>query len=140
MQRRLLPVRCGWQHIERLAWGLRSSFGYRFSPDGRLITTMNSANPMPPRGLYFDYEPVYEVVKGEWYGWPDYYSGIPITDERFGVKKEERKFVLTPETHQQLLKGKAAPGRRWSSCRCTAPPKAWCLATAAWAFRQTISW
>lgn len=96
-------------NLERIAWGLRSSFGYRFSLDGRLITTMNSANPMPPRGLYFDYEPVYEVVQEEWYGWPDYYSGIPITDERFGAKKEDRKFALTEETHRRLLKGKDKP-------------------------------
>ena len=96
-------------NIERIAWGLRSSFGYRFSPDGRLITTMNSANPMPPRGLYFDYEPVYEIKEGEWYGWPDFYSGIPITDERFEFKDEVRRFALTPETHKKLLKGKERP-------------------------------
>ncbi|MGK7391516.1 MAG: hypothetical protein ACNS60_14270 [Candidatus Cyclobacteriaceae bacterium M2_1C_046] len=95
--------------LERIAWGLRSSFGYRYSPDGRLITTMNSANPMPPRGLYFDWEPVYEVIEGEWYGWPDFFSGLPITDKRFQVKKEERSFVLTEETHQKLLKGKDKP-------------------------------
>nr|WKN38588.1 hypothetical protein K4G66_07720 [Tunicatimonas sp. TK19036] len=95
--------------IERIAWGLRSSLGYRFSPEGKLVATMNSANPMPPRGLYFDYESVYEIKEGEWYGWPDYYSGIPITDERFGVKKAERHFVLTEETHKKLLKGKAIP-------------------------------
>lgn len=96
-------------NIKRIAWGFRSSFGYRFGPDGRLITTMNSANPMPPRGLMFDWEPIYEVVEGEWYGWPDFYSGLPITDERFGVKKEERKFVLTKKTHDKLLKGKDKP-------------------------------
>lgn len=95
--------------IERIAWGLRSSFGYRFSPDGRLITTMNSANPMPPRGLYFDYEPIYEIKEGEWYGWPDFYSGIPITDERFEFKDEVRKFALTKETHRKLLKGRDLP-------------------------------
>lgn len=96
-------------NMRRLAWGLRSSFGYRFSPDGRLITTMNSANPMPPRGLYFDFETVYEIIEDTWYGWPDFYSGIPITDERFDVKKEDRKFVLTAETHKKLLKGKDKP-------------------------------
>ena len=95
--------------IKRIAWGLRSSFGYRFSPDGRLITTMNSANPMPPRGVYFDYEPIYEIKEGEWYGWPDFYSGIPITDERFEYKDEVRQFVLTEETHRKLLKGKELP-------------------------------
>ncbi|WP_125185199.1 hypothetical protein [Botryobacter ruber] len=96
-------------NIKRIAWGLRSSFGYRFSPDGKLITTMNSANPMPPRGLYFDYEPVYEIVQGEWYGWPDFFSGIPITDERFSGKEKRWDFVLTEETHRKLLKGKDKP-------------------------------
>lgn len=97
------------ENIERIAWGLRSSFGYRYNPDGQLYATMNSANPMPPRGLFFDYETVYEIQEGEWYGWPDFFSGLPITDERFGVKKEEREFVLTSETHQQLLNGKERP-------------------------------
>ena len=95
--------------IRRIAWGLRSSFGYRFSPEGKLISTMNSANPMPPRGLYFDYEPVYEIVQDEWYGWPDFYSGIPITDARFGAKESDRKFVLTEATHRKLLRGKDQP-------------------------------
>jgi len=96
-------------NIQRLAWGLRSSFGYRFSPAGDLVATMNSANPMPPRGLYFDYEPIYKIEAGEWYGWPDYFSGIPITDSRFEYKKQERKFVLTADTHKKLLKGKDRP-------------------------------
>lgn len=96
-------------NIERIAWGLRSSFGYRFSPDGRLITTMNSANPMPPRGIYYDYEPIYEVKQDEWYGWPDFYSGIPITDERFEYKDQKREFALTEKTHRKLLKGKERP-------------------------------
>lgn len=95
--------------LKRIAWGLRSSFGYRFSPDGRLITNMNSANPMPPRGLYFDYETVYEIKEGGWYGWPDFYSGIPITDERFEYKDEVRQFALTEETHRKLLNGEKLP-------------------------------
>lgn len=97
------------RNMERLAWGLRSCFGYRFSPGGRLITTMNSANPMPPRGFYFDYETVYEIVEGEWYGWPDFFSGIPVTDTAFGLKPEEQGFVLTEETHRKLLAGKELP-------------------------------
>jgi glucose/arabinose dehydrogenase len=95
--------------IERIAWGFRSSFGYRFSPNGTLITTQNSANPMKPRGIMNDWEPIYEVVEGEWYGWPDFYSGIPITDSRWEIKKGEGEFVLTPETHERLLQGNSEP-------------------------------
>ncbi|WP_164104488.1 hypothetical protein [Candidatus Laterigemmans baculatus] len=95
--------------LERIAWGFRSSFGYRFAPDGRLICTQNSANPMPPRGLWWDHETVYEVVQGEWYGWPDFFSGIPITDPRFEVHKGKNEFVLTAQTHRRLLKGQPLP-------------------------------
>ena len=95
--------------LERIAWGFRSCFGYRFSPDGRLICTQNSANPIPPRGLWYDFETLYEVVPGEWYGWPDFFSGIPITDPRFHVRKGPDAFVLTPETHVRLLKGRPLP-------------------------------
>lgn len=96
-------------NLERIAWGFRSSFGYRFSPDGRLYMTQNSANPMKPRGIRFDTESIYEVVPGEWYGWPDFFSGIPITDERFKVLAGQNEFVLTEETHRRLLKGKERP-------------------------------
>lgn len=96
-------------NLERIAWGFRSCFGYRYSPEGRLICTQNSANPMPPRGIWFDYESIYEVVPGEWYGWPDFYSGIPITDPRFQVHKGKGEFVLTAETHRKLLKGQTTP-------------------------------
>jgi hypothetical protein len=95
--------------LERIAWGFRSSFGYRFSPDGRLVCTQNSANPMPPRGVWYDYESVYEVVDGQWYGWPDFFSGIPITHGRFAVRLGEGEFVLTDETHRRLLGGRSLP-------------------------------
>ena len=97
-------------NIERIAWGFRSSFGYRFSKDGRLIMTQNSANPMPPRGIFNDWEPVYEVKEGKWYGWPDFYSGIPITDPYWVFNQiEDGDFVLTEETHRKLLKGEPLP-------------------------------
>jgi glucose/arabinose dehydrogenase len=103
--------------IERVAWGLRSNYGYRFAPDGRLIATQNSGNPIEPRPIYDDFEPVYEVVEGAWYGWPDFFSSLPVTDARFSrpddpdFKKEpmQHRFVLTEETHRRLLKGRDRP-------------------------------
>ena len=96
-------------NLGRIAWGFRSCFGYRFSPDGRLVCTQNSANPMAPRGLWYDFETIYEDVPGEWYGWPDFFSGIPITDARFEVHMGKGEFVLTDETHRRLLKGRSLP-------------------------------
>lgn len=96
-------------NIERIAWGFRSNFGYRFAPDGRLITTQNSGNPIPPREIHDDTEPIYEVIEGEWYGWPDYYSSEPITTPKFGPHPIEHKFVLSEETRTRLLKGRDKP-------------------------------
>jgi hypothetical protein len=95
--------------LRRVAWGFRSSFGYRFSSDGRLFCTHNNANPTQPRPVWFDQDAVYEVVESQWYGWPDFFSGRPITDARFRVDGASSEFLLTPETHQKLLKGALLP-------------------------------
>lgn len=102
---------------ERIAWGLRSIFGLAFSPSGRLIVTQNSGNVMEPRPIYDDWETVLEIRPGLWYGWPDFYSGLPITDERFSRPNdpewrgtpEDHQFALTPETHARLLSGGEPP-------------------------------
>jgi glucose/arabinose dehydrogenase len=48
-----------------VAWGLRSNFGYRWSPDGKmLVATQNSCNPIPPRETYRDWEPIYAIKDG----------------------------------------------------------------------------
>ena len=96
-------------NLEVYAWGLRSDYGYRFSADGRLIATQNSGNPIPPRPLYNDWEDIYEVQQGAWYGWPDFYSGLPITDKRFALKGTERGFTLSKKTRQALLGGRNKP-------------------------------
>ncbi|MDP9368687.1 MAG: hypothetical protein M3Q03_10505 [Chloroflexota bacterium] len=103
--------------LEVFAWGLRSDFGYRFSPSGRLIATQNSCNPIPPRQVYDDWEPIYHVEEGVWYGWPDYCSSVPIVDDRFAMpddkdftgEPEVHEFVLTESTRNRLLDGAAAP-------------------------------
>ena len=96
-------------NLERIAWGFRSSFGYRVASDGRLICTHNGANPIAPRKLWFDQDALYEVHEGEWYGWPDFFSGLPITDSRFSHKEGPQEFLLSAETHQKLLKGQDQP-------------------------------
>lgn len=102
---------------ERLAWGLRSLYGYDFSPSGRLVATQNSGNVMEPRPIYDDWETVYEITPGTWYGWPDYYSSMPITDERFSRPNDPEfkgepfahEFALSEETRQQLLDDRDRP-------------------------------
>jgi glucose/arabinose dehydrogenase len=103
--------------LQLVAWGLRSDFGYRFTEDGRLISSQNSCNPIPPRPVFDAPEAIYEIEQGAWYGWPDWCAGIPITDPRFQapdpsdpkLAPENLEFVLTEETHQRLLEGRTEP-------------------------------
>jgi glucose/arabinose dehydrogenase len=102
-------------NIERLATGIRNAFGYNFSPDGRFIFTNNSGNAIPPRRIHNDWETIYELVPGAWYGWPDYYSGVPVTDPRFADAEDSKKppqphvFILDESTRKRLLKGRDKP-------------------------------
>lgn len=86
----------------RIAWGLRSVFGLDFSENGRLVVTNNSGNIMEPRPIYDDWETLYEIEEGGWYGWPDYYSGLPVTDERF-TRPNEPDFQGEPFPHEFSL-------------------------------------
>jgi glucose/arabinose dehydrogenase len=103
--------------LERIAWGIRNAFHQQFSPSGRLIVTQNSGNAIPPRRIFDDWETIYEVKEGAWYGWPDYYSSVPITDPRFSAPEDPNykgpkgpnEFVLTEETRRRLLKGAMTP-------------------------------
>lgn len=103
--------------LQRIAWGMRNAFHQQFSPSGRLIVTNNSGNAIPPRRIFDDWETIYEIKEGAWYGWPDYYSSVPVTDPRFSAPEDPNykgpkgpnEFVLTEETRMRLLKGAATP-------------------------------
>jgi glucose/arabinose dehydrogenase len=102
---------------ERLAWGIRNAFHYEFGPDGEFYFSNNSGNPIPGRPVYDDWETIYRLEEGAWYGWPDYYSSLPITDERFKAPDDPQfkgepfphAFALTEETRNRLLKGEQTP-------------------------------
>ncbi len=97
------------KNLERIAWGFRDSGGYGFAPDGRLICTHEGIDTTAPRSAWFDTDSVYEVVAGEWYGWPDFFGGLPGDDPRFGYKGDPVEPLLTAETHRRLLGGRSRP-------------------------------
>jgi glucose/arabinose dehydrogenase len=105
------------RNLQLIAWGVRNPFHHAHSPAGRLIMTNNSGNAIPPRRIFDDWETIYEIKEGEWYGWPDYYSSVPITDPRFSKpedpdykgKPKPHEFLLTEETRSRLLKGRERP-------------------------------
>lgn len=63
--------------------GLRNPFGLGFDPQGRLLAVDQGLDVRGARPVANDWEPVWEVRRGGWYGWPDFASGLPVTNPRF---------------------------------------------------------
>lgn len=81
----VLRCRLDGSELELVAWGLRNAFGLGFLADGRLLATDQGADARGARPLANCPDFLHEVVAGAWYGWPDYYGGVPATDARFQV-------------------------------------------------------
>lgn len=79
----LYRVRPDGSGLEVFADGLRNVFGLRFSPDGRLLALNQGFDGRGNRPIDADWDSLWEVRRGGWYGWPDFASGLPVTAPRF---------------------------------------------------------
>ena len=68
---------------ELVAWGFRNPFGGAFNGDGKLYVTDNSYDTRGARPIFGTGDLVWQIKPGTWYGWPDYWGTIPVTDARF---------------------------------------------------------
>ncbi|MFP5371163.1 MAG: PQQ-dependent sugar dehydrogenase [Actinomycetes bacterium] len=66
--------------LELVAWGFRSPFGLHHSPDGRLLVADHGIDERGSRFVVGDPDDFYEVIEGEWYGFPDYAAGKRLDD------------------------------------------------------------
>ncbi len=69
--------------LEVFAWGLRHPVGLQWGPDGRLYATEAGFEERGSRPVANDLDDLYAIERDAWYGWPDFASGVPVTDERF---------------------------------------------------------
>jgi glucose/arabinose dehydrogenase len=69
--------------LEVYAWGLRNPFGVMWSPDGKLYAADNGYDERGSRPIANAKDNIWLVKQDAWYGFPDYSSGIPITDKQF---------------------------------------------------------
>jgi glucose/arabinose dehydrogenase len=87
--------------LEVVAWGLRNPFGLAFSEDGRLFATEHGMDERGARYIIDDPDDLYEIREGEWYGWPDFASGIRLDDPYWGKGGRNREPLLAefPNPH-----------------------------------------
>jgi glucose/arabinose dehydrogenase len=65
--------------LEVFADGFRNPYGLAFRGDGRLFVTEGGPDARGSRPVGGP-DNLYEVVRGGWYGWPDFYGGVPVND------------------------------------------------------------
>jgi glucose/arabinose dehydrogenase len=67
--------------LELVAWGLRNPFGLCFDDAGRLFVTEDGPEVRGSRPIGNGApDNLYEVRVGDYFGWPDYYGGLPVSD------------------------------------------------------------
>lgn len=89
-------------HLEIFADGFRNPFGLQFSPfNGKLYTTDNGADPRGSRRIFNDWDSLWQVEVGRWHGWPDFFSGLPVTLPHFHQRGQVKPTFLI-ENHPSL--------------------------------------
>jgi glucose/arabinose dehydrogenase len=83
--------------LEVYAWGLRNPYGVAWGPDGRLYASDNGYDERGSRPIANAEDNVWVIREGAWYGWPDYSSGIPVTDSRFRSSRGPKPEFLMAE-------------------------------------------
>lgn len=81
-------------NLEVVAWGLRNPYGLAFRKDGQLFATEHGMDERGARYVVDDPDDFYEIHNGEWYGWPDFASGIRLDDPFWGEGGHGREPVL----------------------------------------------
>ena len=80
--------------LQVVAWGLRNPYGLAFGPGGVLYATEHGMDSRGERHVVADFDDLYRIEEGRWYGWPDFASGIRLDDARWGPGGKGREPVL----------------------------------------------
>jgi glucose/arabinose dehydrogenase len=94
----ILRVRAEGGEPELVAWGFRNPFGLSFAPDGSLFVTDNGYDDRGSRPAWGTADLLWKVDRGQWYGWPDYSAGEPLTDPMFHApgKPPPKRLLSSP--------------------------------------------
>lgn len=78
------------------ACGIRNVTGWDFDSKGNLIGIVGGMENTGSRPVNRDFDYLYKIDKGKWYGWPDFSGGDPITSPRFKGEKIVQPLISNP--------------------------------------------
>lgn len=82
------------KNISNFAWGIRNVVGIDYDSQGKLYSAVGGMENRGSRNVEGDLDYIYILTKNQWYGWPDYSGGDPITSPRFKSTKGKLEFLL----------------------------------------------
>lgn len=91
----ILRINADGTGLEVYAWGLRNPYGVMWGPDGKLYVADNAYDERGSRPIANAKDNIWIIKQDGWYGFPDYSSGIPVTDKQFRSERGPKpKFIL----------------------------------------------
>ncbi|MCY6484654.1 hypothetical protein OW763_09910 [Clostridium aestuarii] len=77
------------------AWGIRNVKGLDFDSRGRMIASVGGMEDRGLRPVKGDTDYIFVIKTKQWYGWPDYSGGDPISSPKFkGQNNKIISFIL----------------------------------------------
>lgn len=78
------------------ASGIRNVKGWDLDSDGNLMGIVGGMENIGERPINRDFDYLYKIDKGKWYGWPDFSGGDPISSPRFKGEKLVSTLIANP--------------------------------------------
>lgn len=78
------------------ASGIRNIKGWDFDSEGKLIGIVGGMENIGERPVKRDFDYIYKIDKGKWYGWPDFSGGDPISSPRFKGDNTISPLIVNP--------------------------------------------
>jgi hypothetical protein len=78
------------------ASGIRNVKGWDLDDKGDLIGIVGGMENVGERPVSRDFDYLYKIDKGKWYGWPDFSGGDPINSPRFKGEKLISPLIANP--------------------------------------------
>ncbi|MGL4106514.1 hypothetical protein [Clostridium sp. LP20] len=76
--------------------GIRGITGLDYDNEGNIVAVFSGMKNEGLRAVNRDRDYIYKLVKGEWYGWPDFSGGDPISSPRFKGEELIKPLLQNP--------------------------------------------